>query len=76
MRRPFALLALLAAAACSGNQPVGARGCPPACSIPTAIPVTFAGGSVASEIASLRAQRETGLMNRPSIAADSGTFGK
>ena len=72
MRRPFALLALLAAAACSGNQPVGARGCPPACSIPTAIPVTFAGGSVASEIASLRAQRETGLMNRPSIAADSG----
>ena len=36
--------------------------------------VVFAGGTVSAELATHAAQRETGLMNRTSIAADSGMF--
>ena len=44
----------------------------PVDSIPKAITVAFAGGTVRAELATLSAQRSTGLMNRSSIAADSG----
>jgi len=37
-----------------------------------AIPVIFAGGTVGAELAATIAQRQTGLMNRAMIAADSG----
>lgn len=62
------LLALTAAAlACSGSEPT-----PPNGGNPNAVLVAFAGGTVRAEIAATFAQRETGLMNRNSIAADSG----
>ena len=75
MRRPSLLVTVLAIAACiaacsAAKDTTAPPGGDPV--IPKAISVSFPGGSVASEIASLRAQRETGLMNRPSIAADSG----
>jgi uncharacterized membrane protein (UPF0127 family) len=69
-------LAALAGAiiACNGESPVDPNGGPDTTSNtpPKAIIVTFAGGSLKSEIASLQAQRTTGLSNRTSIAADSG----
>jgi hypothetical protein len=37
-----------------------------------AIPVIFAGGTVSAELAATIAQRQTGLMNRATIAPDSG----
>lgn len=71
MRQHALMLTVLAIAACSGAKDTTA---PPGGDpvIPKAISVSFAGGALASEIASLSAARNTGLMNRPSIAADSG----
>jgi len=72
--RVFHLVVALAAgaiivtlAACGGSDATGPT--PPS---GKTVNVVFAGGTVASEIAALRAERETGLMNRASIAADSG----
>jgi len=65
-------LALLGAAACGGTKDTTA---PPGGSgpvIPTAIVVSFAGGPLSAEMAALNAARSTGLMNRTTIAADSG----
>ena len=73
--RPSPLLVVLAAAtvmSCGGDTPATPRGCPAACPDPKAIPVTFAGGVVFAELATTRTSRDTGLMNRTSIAADSG----
>lgn len=72
---PIVALSIVATlAACSGDPPTTARGCPPTCTdtIPKAMTVAFAGGTVKAEIAATRAAREAGLMNRTSIAADSG----
>jgi uncharacterized membrane protein (UPF0127 family) len=74
MRHGMILASLLAAVACGGSKdttapPGGGGGDPP---IPKAITVSFPGGTVSAEIAALTAARNTGLMNRTSIAADSG----
>ena len=61
--------ALLLAAGCD-RSPTG-PGPDPVPSL-TTVAVVFAGGTVKAEIAAARAQRETGLMNRTTIAADSG----
>jgi hypothetical protein len=66
------VLATATVMSCGGDTPATPRGCPPACADPKAITVTFAGGVVASELATTRTSRDTGLMNRTSIAADSG----
>ena len=65
-------LALLGAAACGGSKDTTA---PPGGSdpvIPKAIVVSFAGGPLSAEMAALNAARSTGLMNRTTLAADSG----
>ena len=65
----LATLAILAnLVACGGSD---GPTTPPNPSTKT-VNVVFAGGTVAAEIAALRAEREAGLMNRASIAADSG----
>lgn len=63
------LLAMTASAlACgSGTEPT-----PPNGANPNAVAVVFSGGTVSAEVAATFARRETGLMNRTSIAADSG----
>lgn len=66
--------AVLGAAACrgSGDAPTSPGG-PDTTTVPKAIPVSFgAAGTLKAELATLAAQRSTGLMNRASIAADSG----
>ena len=66
------LLAVSAAAlaACSGEDV--AVPTTPGPVTPGTMNVTFAGGTVAAELAARQSARETGLMNRTSIAADSG----
>src|SRR5262245_39907347 len=74
-------LALAASAAWAGTT-IGCcgadNGCgpakitPPTDTIPKAIAIAFLNGTVNAELATLSAQRTTGLMNRNSIAADSG----
>lgn len=68
--RIFLLVATAAVFACAGD-PATAPDPGPGIT-PRAIPVAFAGGTIAAELATTRAQRELGLMNRASIAADSG----
>lgn len=66
--------AVLGASACGGfrDAPTSPGG-PDTTTIPKAIPVSFGpAGTVKAELATLAAQRSTGLMNRASIAADSG----
>jgi hypothetical protein len=69
----FAVTTLLVAACGgSGDAPVSPGG-PDTTTVPKAIPVSFgASGTIKAELATLAAQRATGLMNRSSIAADSG----
>ena len=62
-----AIAAIVAVVACSGADAVG-----PAAPTAWTVNVVFTGGTVASEIAALRAERETGLINMASIAPDSG----
>lgn len=70
MRLPTPLLFLVVmSTACSGD-PASPNGGPGASN--KAVAVAFTGGTVNAEIAALRAQRDTGLMNRATIAADSG----
>ena len=77
MRR-LALSAVIAAAvsgaACSSGGGSSTAPCTTNCTTtpPKAIPVSFTGGTINAELATLRARRDTGLMNRTSIAADSG----
>jgi uncharacterized membrane protein (UPF0127 family) len=71
VRRPILVLAACVAYGCSGGSTEpGGNG--PDVTPPKAIQVVFAGGTVRAELATLSAQRSTGLMNRASIAADSG----
>jgi uncharacterized membrane protein (UPF0127 family) len=64
--------ATLAGSACGdGGAPTGNNG-PDTTITPRAILVAFAGGTIRAELATTAAQRSTGLMSRPSIAADSG----
>ena len=73
MRNTLLIVALLGAAACGGAKdttaPPGGGGDPV---IPKAIVVSFTGGTLSAEMAALSAARSTGLMNRTTIAADSG----
>jgi len=72
------LLCLAALVGCGGDAPTvpNGNGNNGGNTIPKAITVAFTGstpgGTLNAEIAALRAARETGLMNRASIAADSG----
>jgi uncharacterized membrane protein (UPF0127 family) len=69
--RHILLLAALVASACSGGS-TEPNGNEPDPTPPKAISIVFAGGTVRAELATLASQRSTGLMNRSSIAADSG----
>lgn len=64
--RAWTPLLALAAAACHSSEPTAVT------TTPRTITVAFAGGTVNAEIASTVAERDLGLMNRTSIAADSG----
>jgi uncharacterized membrane protein (UPF0127 family) len=68
------VLAALVGSACGGGstEPKGNGPDTTTTTPPKAIAVVFAGGTVSAELATLAAQRSTGLMNRNSIAADSG----
>ncbi|MBI3568790.1 MAG: DUF192 domain-containing protein [Gemmatimonadetes bacterium] len=54
-------------AACGDKAPLG-----PVVTVPPTIAVTFSGGVLTAEIAATPTQRDTGLMNRPSLGADRG----
>jgi uncharacterized membrane protein (UPF0127 family) len=66
--------AVLGTAGCGASRDAPTSpGGPDTTTIPMAIPVSFgSAGTVKAELATLASQRSTGLMNRASIAADSG----
>jgi uncharacterized membrane protein (UPF0127 family) len=66
------LLAALAGSACGGGSTAPNGNPPDTTTVPKAITVAFASGTVRAELATLSAQRSTGLSNRASLAADSG----
>jgi uncharacterized membrane protein (UPF0127 family) len=68
MKRLARTALVVTAAACSG----GHEPTVPACSTAATSNVAFADGTVAAEIAATSAARETGLMNRSLLCADSG----
>ncbi|HVT38867.1 MAG TPA: hypothetical protein VHE78_07475, partial [Gemmatimonadaceae bacterium] len=66
MKLSLLIVVLFAAAGCGKSSD---RTGPPS---PDTVVVAFAGGNVTAQIAATRAARETGLMNRPILGADSG----
>ncbi len=67
--RATAVLSVIALAACQSDATGPGDDPTPT---PTAIAVVFAGGTVGAELATTHAKRQVGLMNRASLAADSG----